>query len=161
MFIYPRTYIPDLSDKVEFHHRALLIVPSKPELRINRFIEIVESTFEKINFSRQNLVWGLRQLNLNTEMRSPERNYSEIYNSDLAIIECTDKRPNIFYMLGLVHSCGLPACCCYCNTSETRASIPFNVHGRQSLTYSISSFEEQRKWANELREWIIECESFL
>ena len=157
MYICPRTYIPSITDDTPLRHRALLIVPTEPELRIERFVEIVESIFEEVNVSSNGPSWELRRLNVCKEIRTPENNYSEIYNSDLIIIECTDKKPNIFYMLGLAHSCGLPVCCCYCNTRESRATIPFNVHGRQSLTYSISSFEDQRKWANELREWIIEC----
>lgn len=131
---------------------AVIIVPST--LHSKRFIQIVKNVIECSNRDSPEPKWDIRVLNQNLEDRSPSLNYITIYNADIIIAECSDKKPNVFYMIGLAHAFGRPVCSCYKIIPGKNVDIPFNVHGRQSLTYSLSTMEHQKKFMNNIKEWI-------
>ena len=137
---------------------AVLLLPSPPN-EYRRFKEVVKEVIMQLNEERESNPWRLKILSRDTSERSPESNYSDIYNADVIIAECSEKKPNIFYMLGLAHATGVPVCSCYRIAEKgDEIDIPFNVHGRQSLTYIVSDIQSQYLLNQHLKEWIIKNE---
>ena len=148
LYILPKCY--SLESKSETSCKTMvLLIPSCPKKEINRFKQLI---IETINNKKN--IWNLIILNSSLKDRSPQTNYSLIYSSDVVIAECTEKKPNIFYLIGLAHAFGKPVCSCYRVRNGQNADIPFNVHGRQSLNYSLSTVKQQKIFQNDLKEWI-------
>ena len=140
-------------------YTAVLILPSTPPNEMTRFAQLVQSVFKALNEeSRDNKSWVLKVLNQNEQDRSPESNYSCIYNADIVIAECSEKKPNVFYMIGIAHAVGRPVCSCYKIVADQKADIPFNVYGRQSMMYSLSTIGHQKDFKKHLTEWIKQYE---
>lgn len=156
MYIFQKTY-QDLSIK-EKDLSVVLLLPSSAQQEMVRFSQIVENAIREINKTRTRNLWSLRILSHNTNDRSPANNFSEIYNAKVIIAECSEKKPNVFYMLGLAHAVGTPVCSCYRLARDHNIDIPFNVHGRQSLTYSLVTTKYQQELKNQLIEWILKNE---
>ena len=131
-----------------------VITPSTPHNEIVRFTQIVREVIELINRDFAEPKWDITVLSQVSGERSPSLNYSSIYNADIIIAECSEKKPNVFYMIGLAHAFGRPVCSCYKVKPGQNADIPFNVHGRQSLTYSLTTTGLQKEFKNNLKEWI-------
>ena len=159
MYIFQKNYgqneIPEKEKLL-----AVVITPSTPKQMITRFQQIVKETFEKINNNSPDHKWELRFLNKDYGSRTANSNYSSIYYSNVIIAECTEQKPNIFYLIGLAHACGKPVCSCYMISGGKKANIPFNVHGRQNLIYSINTVDKQHKFSDNLKDWIIHYEKF-
>lgn len=136
-------------------YSAVLMFPSEPEKRMARFREIVENAFEEIGV-KSNDNWELIILD-SSHRKTPDDTFEEIYNANLIIAECTDTRPNIFYMMGLAHGFGHPVCACYM-TSDIDSKVPFNVSGRQRLNYSINTVEQQDILKKNIINWIKDYE---
>ena len=136
------------------HLVVVAILPSSPDKDINRFKQLIQEVIRNINQKSKEPKWELKILSQDTEDRSPSQNYSTIYGADIVIAECSEKKANVFYMVGLAHAFGRPVCSCYREKLGQRVDIPFNVHGRQSLTYSISTVSKQKAFQNKLKEWI-------
>ena len=157
MYIFQKTYT-NITQPKEDALTAVLLLPSSPQNEMVRFAQIVESAFQQLNASKTSNPWELQVLSLTTSERSPCFNYSAIYNADIIIAECTYKKPNIFYMLGLAHATGVPVCSCYKTVDGQTVDIPFNVHGRQSLSYSLKTISLQQELKNRLQEWVVKNE---
>lgn len=158
MYIFQKTYT---NIKMKSNELSIvLLMPSEPQQLMNRFAELVKSAIEELNNDETPAVWSLNILSKIPADRSPNNNYSAIYNADLLIAECTEKKPNVFYMLGIAHATGIPVCSCYRkrNKDDRTVDIPFNVHGRQSLAYSLADGEKQDFFKKELVKWIREHE---
>ena len=156
MYIFQKTY-RDLNVN-EKELSVVLLLPSSTQPEMVRFSQIVDGAIREINKNRRNNLWSLRILSHNTSDRSPSDNFSALYNARLIIAECSEKKPNIFYMLGLAHAVGTPVCSCYRSIQGSSIDIPFNVHGRQSLTYSLVKTRYQQELKDQLIDWILKYE---
>ena len=144
-------YILHKNNNINLHNEITqpliaVILPSTPKKGMVRFKEIINET---VNDS-----WKVQFLSYIDNERSPSKNTNTIYNANIVIAECTQKKPNVFYMIGLAHAFGHPVCSCYRVEQGGNADIPFNVHGRQSLTYSLTTIKEQEEFKNNLKNWI-------
>ena len=157
MYIFQKTYSKIESEGNE--RTLVMLLPSSHQLEMNRFVQIVNDVINQLNRNRSGSPWSLVTLSRNTSERSPAHNYSAIYTADMIIAECSDKKPNVFYMLGLAHSIGVPVCSCYREIQGQNIDIPFNVHGRQSLTYSLATVSHQRELKKQLKDWITKYEN--
>ena len=59
-----------------------------------------------------------------------------ILKDDIAIIDITDRNPNVFYELAIRHSFGLPAIQI---TRDDMSSIPFDVHNVRTIQYDLTA----------------------
>lgn len=156
MYIFQRTYkdYDNLKSVNSEPHTLVLILPSTPQAEMVRFAQIVQTCVKKINISAPQKNWEVQILNCRNENRSPNYNYDVIYKADIVIAECSDKKPNVFYLLGLSHAIGRDVCSCYKTVDGGSVDIPFNVHGRQSMTYSLATISQQKEFESKLTEWI-------
>ena len=130
-----------------------VIVPSSPVNEINRFLQLVKSAVYKINQTSKRK-WNIVELDFKVGERNAEDNFNKLFNTDLVIAECTDKKPNVFYMVGLCHTLGCKVCSCYRKKPDEEIDIPFNVHGRQSIIYALNSIQAQEEFEKHIIDWI-------
>lgn len=156
MYFLQKIYKEKIDIKSDEKHTVVVILPSTPKNKMIRFEELIKEVIAKINCDLENGVWEYKVLSWKLINRSPIDNYKYIYNSDVVIAECTEKKPNVFYMIGLAHALGRPVCLCYRTNNEQPIDIPFNVYGRQSLTYSLSTIGFQKELQLKLKRWLIQ-----
>ena len=164
MYIIQKTYkqCDKFENKEKNSLKVALVLPStEPPLIITHFRRMVQECIDKINDEIRSGEPELEVmiLNHNTKERSPIYNYNAIYRSDVVITECTEHKPNIFYLLGIAHAIGKPVCCCYnraTGTDKIADDIPFNVHGRQSLVYDTEFTDKQDKFKKDIIDWLCE-----
>ena len=77
---------------------------------------------------------------------------TDIIDADLAIVDITDRNPNVFYELGVRHT-ARRHCTILIGAGETRP--PFNITGIRVISYSIDTDEEREASRTRLREAII------
>lgn len=132
-------------------YKLVVILPSDNDgsRHMERFEELINECAACENVNKK---WEVIVLNHKNVDRTPEKNYISIYYADAIVIECSKKKPNIFYMLGLAHASGRPVCACYLDSDDIE--IPFNVHGRQSMTYSINSSKSQNVFKEDFIGWL-------
>lgn len=153
MYVLQKNY--EVTSNSEVNRRLVVVItPSDPHQEITRFIQLAREVVKDINDETKGEKWKIQVLNQSDEERSPASNFNAIYDSEVIIAECTEKKPNIFYMIGLAHALGRHVCSCYKVKDGEKADIPFNVQGRQSLTYSISTTRNQKEFRYELKDWI-------
>lgn len=151
MYISQKNYnITDRADEEKQNYRLVVILPSN--LENPRYMPRFEQLIRECVRETAHKNWEVSVLNYKDTDRTPKNNYISIYYADAIVVECSDKKPNVFYMLGLAHASGRPVCACYQNRADVE--IPFNVHGRQSMTYSISNMESQAVFKKDFKEWL-------
>lgn len=153
MYIFQKNYqrLENLRFSDKPHSTAVIIVPSEPKTTITKFTQLVQKSIGAANDQRDELN-KLEMKALNS--RNAGDNYIAIYEADFIIAECTDQKANVFYMLGLAHAAGRSVCACYRETKTKTPNIPFNVQGRQSMTYSLTDLSLQDKFMRGLTKWI-------
>lgn len=138
--------------------RTIVVIVSRSgaERKADRFKSIIEESVAAVNEETlKKTPWEVRFLDNTDPQRTPADNYMAIYEASLVIAECTGKKKNVFYMLGLAHAMGRPVCACY---ADEGADIPFNVHGRQSMSYSTRTTDLQRDFGRKIKEWVLSYE---
>lgn len=153
MYILQKTYNEETTAKGD-DRIAVFILPSAPQSDMTRFEQIIKDMKKEINKESGRSKWTFKILNAKAGNRTPSDNYSLIYNANVVIADCSEKKPNVFYMIGLAHALGRPVCSCYLIKSGKNLDIPFNVHGRQNLTYSLATVEKQKEFKDKLMEWV-------
>ncbi len=141
--------------------RTIVVIVSRSgaERKAEKFKSIIEKNVALVNAKApEETPWEVRFLDNMDAQRTPADNYMAIYTASLVIAECTEKKKNVFYMLGLAHAIGRPVCACYEKRSGEKADIPFNVHGRQSMSYSTATTEYQEDFGQRIKEWVIKYE---
>ena len=156
MYIFQRTYknCESIADGESNSRKLVVILPSAPQAEMQRFVQIISQCIHKINAKATGAKWQVVALSSKDGARTPLHNYDAVYQADLVIAECTDKKPNVFYLVGLAHALGRSVCSCYRLVGSGDVDIPFNVQGRQSMTYSLSTIPQQIELENRLIEWI-------
>ncbi len=151
MYVIQKTYNKK-NIELSNNRNIVVVVPSASSLEIKKFNELVREAVNEYN--NDNEKYELIFLNNSDTERSAEKNFEKIYNATIVIAECTEKKPNVFYLLGIAHSIGKPVCSCYKIKNDSVLDIPFNVHGRQSVTYTLKTMSLQKEFKEKLKEWI-------
>lgn len=156
MYIFQKNFcFDDIMKKQEPGRRLVVILPSQKEKKIGRLKQLIRECVKELNKETgDSEKWRILFLNHEDPSRTPDKNYALIYLADAVIAECTDNKENVFYLMGLAHACGRPVCACYEVDEGKHVEIPFNVHGRQSLKYSLKAIEKQQKMKTHLKEWL-------
>ncbi len=147
MYIFQKTYKEDENSP---ESDVVLILPHS-SVHIAKFEKIA---MRSINDASHGKRLSYTVLSGKSEDRTPDSNYNIIYRAKKVVIEATDGKANIYYMMGLAHALGKQVCVCYMEKGDTALEIPFNVHGRQSVQYSLVTLEEQEKLKSKLTEWL-------
>jgi hypothetical protein len=179
MFICPNAFCisQDLHSSNGYHEVVMIYSYSETFEKAEKealhcFVRIVKTVIEELNKTIQIGTWALKLINVNN--KELKKDCETLYNADIAIVECTRKDANVFYMLGMAHALGCLVCPCFrADTVEEKAEgntetgkkaardtgikIPFDVHGRQSLIYRVVNIEDQEDLKEKLINWINHC----
>lgn len=157
MYIFQKNYqkLENLQFSDKPRRIAVVIVPSEPRNNIAKFLQLVQKSINAVNEQRDaSNKLEMKILSRKHGQKNAWDNYIAIYEADFIIAECTDQKANVFYMLGLAHAAGRSVCACYREKKEETPKIPFNVQGRQSMTYNLKDMPHQEKFVGGLTKWI-------